>query len=113
MFSVGERGGLTDRRSAAGRAFDHFLNHEVSVPFDNDGTERDLRMIKLQQKTSGCFRTKDGARVFCRVKNYLSTARAAGLFPAARPGKGARWQATSLSNYRTCLNLLNCYEMQY
>ena len=76
----GKRG--RPRQSKAKNLLDRFIKYEeeilrfatdLRVPFDNNQAERDLRMIRVQQKISGSFRTPQGADAFCRNRGYIST----------------------------------------
>jgi transposase len=56
------------------RQDDHLrFTQDWRIP-DNNGPERNIRMIKLRQKVSGCLRTLTGAKQFCAIRNYVSTA---------------------------------------
>ncbi len=81
---------------------------DTSVPFDNNGAERDLRRVNLHQKIAGCFRTSDGARVLCRVRSYLSTARKQGHSLLCSLARVLKWQAARLSMAENLLDL-DCF----
>src|SRR5262249_12407076 len=42
---------------------------DLTISFDNNQAERDLRMLKVQQKISGCFRAPTGAAAFARLRS--------------------------------------------
>lgn len=82
----GKRG--RTKKSKTRNLLERFIDYENDVlrfmendqvPFTNNLGENDLRMTKVQQKISGCFRSLEGAHIFCRLRSYLSTCRKQGI----------------------------------
>lgn len=84
----GKRGRMA--KSDAHNLWERLKEHETAVllfakdpnvPFTNNRAERDLRMAKVKQKVSGCFRSEQYARAYCRISSYLQTMAAQGVNP--------------------------------
>jgi transposase len=76
------------KRSKARNLLERLIDYEEDVlrfmtdggvPFTNNAAENAIRMTKVHQKISGCFRSMDGAEMFCRIRGYLSTCRKQGM----------------------------------
>ena len=88
LKTTGKRGKLA--KSDAHNLLERLQRHEASVlrftkepsvSFTNNRAERDLRMSKVKQKVSGCFRSEDYAKAYCRISSYLQTMANKGYTP--------------------------------
>jgi transposase len=89
-----------DHNALARRLLERHDDHlrftvDARVPFDNNAAEREIRMIKIRQKVSGCLRTLAGAEQFCAIRSYLAT--------TAKHGIGLLDALTQLTNQRPWL----------
>jgi transposase-like protein len=84
----GKRGKMA--KSDAHNLWERFQKYETAillfakephVPFTNNRAERDLRMAKVKQKVSGCFRRRQYAQAYCRISSYLQTMANQGINP--------------------------------
>jgi len=86
--ATGKRGKLA--KSDAHNLLERLRKYEVAVllfaknpnvAFTNNRSERDLRMAKVKQKVSGCFRSEQYAHAYCRISSYLQTMANKGINP--------------------------------
>lgn len=102
--SVRKKGGK--KRSKGENLLDRMLKYEneilrfmrdFRVPFTNNRGERDIRMTKLKQKISGCFRSEKGGKMFCRIRGYISTVKKQGLNVLEAISQALNGQPTTFS----------------